>query len=192
MESGKKTILAFVGMPGSGKSEAVFYLGKKDIPCVRFGKITEDEAKIQGLPLTPENEQIIREELRKEMGMGAYAVKAKPKIDEMLKKYDRIAIDGLYSWEEYTYLKKEFKGLIIIHIYSEPKIRYERLFKRKVRPFSFEQSYLRDVMEIERLNKDGPIAIADYLIENNTDSILDLRAKVDSLLKRLGIKITND
>ena len=48
--------------------------------------------------------------------MGAYAIKAKPKIDELLNKNECIVIDGLYSWEEYTYLKKHFPFLKLILI----------------------------------------------------------------------------
>jgi dephospho-CoA kinase len=37
----KKIILAFVGMPGAGKTEASAYLKKKGIPILRFGDLTD-------------------------------------------------------------------------------------------------------------------------------------------------------
>lgn len=182
-----KTILAFVGMPGAGKTVATEYLEKKGIPFVRFGDITDEGLKKQGLPLTPENERVFREKIRKELGMAAYAIKAESKISELLQNNDVIVIDGLYSWEEYTFLKLKFQGLTLIHIFAEPKIRYERLSQRQVRPIPVGKGYGRDVAELEQLNKGGPIAIADYLIENNSDDLLDLQNKIDSLLLRLGI-----
>lgn len=183
-----KKIIAIVGMPGAGKTEAAEYLATKGIPFVRFGEITEEEVKKRGFQLTPENERIAREAIRKEGGMGAFALRAEPKIKTLLAEKDLIVIDGLYSWEEYTYLKGKFPGLTIIHVYAEPKVRYARLSQRNVRPFPVEESYLRDVAEIEKLNKGGPIAIADYTIENNSSDISDLQRKIDSLLLRLEIR----
>lgn len=182
-----KKIMAIVGMPGAGKTEGAEYLATKGIPFVRFGEITEEEVKKRGLPLTPENERIIRETIRKEGGMGAFALRAEPKINSMLAKNDVIVIDGLYSWEEYTYLKNKFSGLTLIHVYAEPEVRYERLSQRAIRPFPLEECYSRDVAEIEKLNKGGPIAIADYMIENNNDDISKLHRKIDALLSRLEV-----
>jgi len=181
-----KKILTFVGMPGAGKTEAVSYLEKKGIPFVRFGQFVEDGVKEKGLELTQENERKVREELREKLGMGAMAIKAKPKLEDLLRNNDVIAIDGLYSWEEYNILKEKFPKLILIHIFAEPHKRYERLAKRKIRPLSF-KAYERDVAELEKLNKGGPIAIADYLIENNNDNMEDFYSAIDQLLNRLGI-----
>ncbi|MDP2649568.1 MAG: AAA family ATPase [bacterium] len=184
----KKIILAFVGMPGSGKSEAVLYLGKKGTPFVRFGQITDEGLKKLGLPLTSENERGFRENIRKEFGMAAYAIKSKPKIDELLKTTDLLAIDGLYSWEEYTYLKNEYSGLLLIHVFTERKKRYERLSTRAIRPIPLEKCFARDVSEIEKLNKGGPIAMADYLAENNSDSLEDLYQRIDKVLEKIKNK----
>jgi dephospho-CoA kinase len=185
-----KKIIAIVGMPGAGKTESTEHLASKGIPFVRFGEITEDEVRKRSLPLTTDNERIIREAIRKEDGMGAYAVMAEGKISALLKDNDVIVIDGLYSWEEYTYLKEKFSGLTLINIYTEPKIRYKRLSQRNIRKVPVEDCYRRDVAELEKLNKGGPIAIADYSIENNSDDISDLHTKIDSLLKRLGISLS--
>ncbi len=178
-------IIAIVGMPGAGKTEVAQYLASKGIPFVRFGEITEEEVRKRGLTIVQENERMVREQIRKDEGMGAYAVRAEPKINALLKNNDTIVIDGLYSWEEYTYLKEKFPDLILVLIYAEPKKRYERLSQREIRPIPIEECYSRDVAELEKLNKGGPIAIADYLIENNTDDISDLHKKIDSILARL-------
>lgn len=184
-----KTILAFVGMPGAGKSEATQYLFKKNIPFVRFGSFTEEAIKQAGLSLNTENERVFRQKIREELGMGAYAIKAKPKIDELLGKNDCIVIDGLYSWEEYTYLKKYFPFLKLILIFAEPQIRYKRLAQRKVRPVALDKAYIRDVSELENLNKGGPIALADFCIINNEDNILILYKNIEEILNRLNITI---
>lgn len=185
-QKNNSVILAFVGMPGAGKSAATAYLQEKGIPLIRFGDITDEGLKEMNLPISPEYEEIFRENIRREHGMDAYAKKAKPKIGKLLETYPVIAIDGLYSWEEYVYLKKIFPQLQLVHVYAEPKKRYERIARRKVRPFTPEEASKRDIAEIEKLHKGGPIAIADYLIENEKE-ISDLQEKIDDLLKRLKI-----
>lgn len=185
----KGFIIAIVGMPGAGKSEAATYLQKQGIPFVRFGQLTDETIAQLGLELTPSNERIAREALRQELGMAAYAIKAKPKIDALLKQHSVIALDGLYSWEEYIFLKKEYSQLILIHIFAEPTIRYKRLAERKVRPVPIEESKERDIREIEKLNKGGPIARADYMIENNSGDTMQLQQQLLQLLKRLEITI---
>jgi len=180
-------IIAIVGMAGAGKTEATKYLETKNIPFARFGQITDEAVKALGLSLIQSNERIVREKLRQEFGMAAYAIKMKPRIEKLLKEQNVVVLDGLYSWEEYLFLKKELSGLILVHIFAEPYKRYERLSKRTVRPLSFKEARERDFAELEKLNKGGPIAIADYIIVNNGDDIKELYKKVDELLKRLNI-----
>ena len=182
-----KIILAFVGMPGAGKSEAAAYLQKKGIPFIRFGQVTDNGLAEMGLPINPDNEKMFREKIRKELGMAAYAIRSTSAIEEMLSENDLIVIDGLYSWEEYLYLKQKFPYLKLVHVFTEPVKRYERLSQRSIRPISLGESYKRDVAEIEKLNKGGPIAIADYLIEDSTDVIEDFHISLDKLLERLKI-----
>ncbi len=184
--SNSSIVLAFVGMPGSGKSEAVRFLNQKSFKSVRFGEITEKKLLEKNLPDTPENEQQIRELLRKELGMDAYAKENEQKIKDLVSSNQLVVIDGLYSWEEYRYLKVHFPQLLLVHVYAEATIRYGRLVNRPVRPFSLEKAKIRDIAEIENLNKGGPIAIADFLVVNNT-TVGDLYNQIDMLLKRLGI-----
>lgn len=180
----QKTIIAFVGMPGSGKSEAALYLQKKGFPYVRFGQVTEEGLLALNQPLTPENEQKYREKIRKELGMAAYAIKSEEKIHKALSLNGMIIIDGLYSWEEYVFLIEKFPGLRLVYVFTEPLIRYERLAQRRERPLTSEQARNRDFSEIERLNKSGPIAMADYLIINN-EGLPSLHEQIEVLLQRI-------
>lgn len=164
-------IIAIVGMAGSGKSESCIFLSSLKIPVLRFGDQTDTGLKELGLKRNEKNERQYREGLRKDLGMAAYAIKIKPRIQNLIKqkKPEFIVLDGLYSWEEYEYLKKSFPNLILLAIYSRPKIRQERLNKRKVRPLNPKQAVERDMAEIVNSNKGGPIAFCDYLILNEAD-----------------------
>ena len=163
-----KIIIAIVGMPGSGKTEAGKFFKQKGFEVLRFGSVVDEGIKEEGLPWTPENNTYYREKIRKELGMAAIAIKMMPKIEEVLRVQEQVVLDGLYSWEEYIYLKKKIKELILLCIYARPSIRYQRLAERKDRPVGREEAKERDTREIDALHKGGPIAIAHYLVKNET------------------------
>ena len=181
-----KYTIALVGMPGAGKSQAAAFFQNKNIPVIRFGDLTDETMKEKGLPPTPENERIVREEIRKESGMAAYAIAAKPKIEKALKTNPIIVLDGLYSWEEYTFLKKSLPKLILLQIFASPETRYNRLATRKIRPLTPQQANQRDIFEIENLNKAGPIAMVNYIILNE-NTLEDLNAKLEEFLTKIQI-----
>ncbi|MFH0875406.1 MAG: AAA family ATPase [archaeon] len=160
-------IVAVVGMTGSGKSVVTDFFIAKGYFRVYFGGITMDVLKERNLEVNEANERKVRESLREEYGMAAYAKLNVLKIIEFSKK-GNVVLDGLYSWEEYLVLKSEFPKMVVISVYASPKTRYERLAKRYIRPLSNEQAKSRDHSEIENLHKAGPIAIADYTLVNES------------------------
>ncbi len=164
----KRFIIAIVGMAGAGKTEAASFFEKKGFSVLRFGAVVDEGIKEEGLPWTPDNNIYYREKIRQELGMAAVAIKMLPKIEDVLIKNEKIILDGLYSWEEYIYLMQKIPNLILLCIYANPRIRYERLAARKERKFNTTQARERDIDEIEKANKGGPIAISDYLIKNET------------------------
>lgn len=159
-------VIALVGMPGSGKSEACSFFKQKNIPVVRFGEVTDEGLKNQGLPLSEEYEKNFREKLREEMGFAAFAIKSEPKIRIFLSQNKIVVVDGLRSWEEYEYLKNKFKKLFLLAIYASPKVRHQRLKDRKERSLTEDEARARDIAEIINLHMAPPIALSDCLIKN--------------------------
>ena len=177
-------IIAIVGMCGSGKSVACELLEEKGIQKVYFGGVTMDKLKEENLSVTPENEKMMREKLRSSLGMGAYAIILLPKIKELVKKHN-VVLDGLYSWEELKIIKEVFPDdLTTIAIIVDKKTRYERLSQRSIRPFTKEKAKDRDISEIENIAKAGPIAYADYYIDNNK-TIEDFKIRMNEILEDL-------
>jgi len=160
-------IIAIVGMAGAGKSSAAEFFHKKGFTVLRFGDQTDIGLKEKGLKLTEKNERKYREDLRKKLGMAAYAIKIETRIKKSLINNKKIVLDGLYSWEEYIYLKEKFSKLSLLCIYADPLVRYKRLAFREIRSLNKNQARSRDIAELTKLNKGGPIALADYLIKNN-------------------------
>ena len=159
--------IALVGMAGSGKLEVARVFINNGYQVLRFGDITDAEVERRGLTLMEENERTVREDLRRIHGMAAYAILNLPRIVAGLKESD-LVIDGLYSWEEYKYLREKLAaGLLTLAVWAPPELRHKRLDNRKVRPLTLEQARARDFAEIENVNKGGPIAMADFTIKND-------------------------
>ena len=177
-------LVALVGMTGAGKSEVSRLLRMNKFTSVRFGDATDKEVEKKGMELNEESERLVREGLREKYGMAAYAVINLPRIDTALKK-GNVAIDGLYSWEEYNVLKEKYgEKLILLAVWSSPTMRYRRLALRHCRPLTATEAAERDKSEIENLNKGGPIAMASFTI-NNEGSLEELATQVEKFLARL-------
>ncbi len=162
-----KKIVAIVGMCGSGKSVASDVLVEKGWKKVYFGGVTLEKLEENGLEINPANEKMMREKLRSELGMGAYAKILLPRIKEYASESNTV-LDGLYSWDELKILREELgDSLTVVAIIVDRKLRYERLGKREFRPLTEEEALDRDLSEIENIAKAGPIAHADYYILNN-------------------------
>lgn len=175
-------IIAIVGMCGSGKSIASAKLEELGYKKVYFGGVTMEKLQESGLEVTPENEKMMREKLRNDLGMGAYAIVLLPKIKE-LSINNNVVLDGLYSWDELMILNKEFE-LTTIAVVADKDLRYERLSKRIERPFNKTEAIRRDITEIENIAKAGPIAYADFYIFNN-GTIEDFHNRLDEILKEI-------
>ncbi len=177
-------VVSIVGMPGSGKSEVAAVFEENGYRRIRFGDITDTEVRKRGLELNEENERKVRELLRKEKGMAAYAVLNLPVIDAALKNSD-VVVDGLYSWEEYLLLKQHYgESFYTVAVWVSPRTRYSRLSERKERGLTTEEAASRDRAEIENLNKGGPIAMADFTIKNES-SLEELKKETEEVIARL-------
>mgnify|MGYP000847980978 CR=1 FL=1 len=180
----QKFVLAVVGLPGAGKTEAVNYiLQKTGLPKVYLGDVTLDALRAKGLPFTQENERPVREEIRARHGMGAYALLSLPKIRQFYET-SSVIIESMYSWEEYLIFRQEFgNNFKVLAIYASPATRTQRMAVRPERPLTEEELIARDFAQIEKLNQAGPIARADWTIINEGSSE-DLHSEIDNILEK--------
>jgi dephospho-CoA kinase len=179
--------LALVGMPGAGKTLCAKHLEEQGFYQFRFGSIIVDEVVKRGWDINPENERVVREAFRKQDGMDAIAKRALPKLKAALAERACIIIDGLYSFAEYKTLRQELgEDMVVVAIVAARRLRYERLAKRAIRPLTAAEAQERDWQEIEKIEKGGPIAIADYTLVND-GSPEKLLQQLDALLEKLGM-----
>ena len=185
IEQTNMRLLALVGMPGAGKTEAVDYIASKGWPKVYFGGIVYEEMDKAGIEITPESQQAFREQLRAQKGKDYIARRAIEEIRKLIAAgQHNIVLDGVYSWSEYKALKHEFHHEFEVVAVVAPKhIRHHRLANRPERPFTEEEAIHRDFTEIENIEKGGPIAIADHYVVND-GNLDDLHKKIDDIMQR--------
>ncbi len=177
-------VVSIVGMAGAGKSEVARLFEENGFIRIRFGDVTDEEVRKRGLELNEENERFIRELLRKEYGMSAYARLNLSRIN-LARKQSDVVIDGLYSWEEYTFLETYYgEDLYVVAVWASPRTRYARLTDRSNRRLTLEEAANRDRAEVENIDKGGPIAMADFTIVNES-SLKDLRKEVKGVISKL-------
>ena len=178
-------IIAFTGMPASGKSEAVQLAKEKGIPVIRMGDLVWEETKRQGNPLDDKNVGFVATSMRKKHGMDVWARRTVEKIYS-LKKSPHLVIDGVRNMEEIEYFKKEL-GLdfFVVAIDAPDELRRKRAVARGRTDDS------KDLKDLEERDKreiswglQKVIADADIIIQNN-GSLDQLKKQVLSVLNDL-------
>jgi len=181
-----RKIIAILGLPGSGKTVVIDYLMKKhNWPKVYFGDVTFDEMKRLRLEINEKNERATREGLREKYGRLHYAGKVIEKI-EAIGESTNILVESLYDWSEYLLFKEKFgDDFVTISVYASPQIRYERLGRREIRPLTPEEAKSRDHAQIENIFQAGPIAMAEYTLDN-TGTLEHLYEQVDKTINEIS------
>jgi len=178
-------IIAFTGMPFSGKTEAVQIARKKKIPIVRMGDMVWDEVKKRGLELSDKNVGFVANEMREKHGRHIWAERTAKKIKSM-DNSDFLVIDGIRNVEEIDIFKKELgEEFIVIAIEVSDKTRYERSMSRGRQDDSkdFEKVKERDRRELS-WGLGNVIASADIVVSNE-GNIDDFRKHVKDILEGL-------
>lgn len=180
-------LVAFVGLPGAGKSSAVDYLTAKGYPKVYFGGIIYQAMNEAGIEITWESQQQFREEIREREGKDFVVKRVIKQIQGLIAAgQHNIVLDGLYTWTEYKILKHEFPGeLTVVAVVAPRHLRHHRLTQRAERPMTETEAAERDWVEIEHLEKGGPIAIADHYIINDGD-LEHLHEQIDTELEHIS------
>jgi len=123
-------ILAFTGMPASGKSVAVEIAKEKNIPVIRMGDAVWEETKKQGFTLTDKNVGKVANDMREKHGKDIWAKRTIETIKSNVKE-DYIIIDGIRNSEEIDLFKKELgSNFFVIAITASDNIRKKRILAR--------------------------------------------------------------
>ena len=155
------------GLPGSGKGIVSDIATEKGAIIVSMGDIVREEAKKRG-----EGSKETAKNLRKEF--GEYIIseltieKIKKLQDEGVEK--TIIVEGIRSLHEVDMFKENFDNFIILSIFANTNIRFERLKKRMREDDSqdFNEFKKRDMSELG-FGIGSVISLSDRLIINESD-----------------------
>jgi dephospho-CoA kinase len=178
-------IIAFAGMPCSGKSEAVKIARAMDIFVIRMGDMVWEEVKNRGLPLDEKNVGAIADQMRREVGMDIWAKRTLEKISQ-IKKTNRIIIDGIRNIEEIdTFKKKLGQDFLLVAVTASDETRQKRFLKRGREDDSSNIQDLKD-RDKRELNwgLGTVIASADIIIPNE-DGIKEFKKEIKEILIRI-------
>lgn len=123
-------VLAFTGMPGSGKSEAMEVISQLGVPVFRMGDCIWEEVEARGLAKTPEHVGRIANEMRKTRGPTIWAERTAAKV-RAADPEGLVVIDGTRSPDEVEYFRSTFgPALTLVAIHTDPSTRWERIVRR--------------------------------------------------------------
>jgi dephospho-CoA kinase len=178
-------------MPGSGKGTCGDYLSQKyGWPILHFGNMVYEEVNRRGLHNVTD-EKFVRKDMRDKEGPAVLAKRIAATIDKNSNPV--VILDGLYSWSEYVFLNEQYGDKLLCIAVTAPKsLRRERVMKRKDshRTYTLPVLIAREISEIEELEKGGPIAYADYTLNNSTNNMADLFSQLDAVLLESEIPTT--
>lgn len=171
------------GMPGSGKSIVSDMAQEKGAIIISMGDIIREEAKKRG-----ESTKETAQNLRKEFGDYIVSELTIKKIKQLSETEENnlIMIEGIRSHHEVKMFKENFENFIILSIFANPAIRFERLLKRMREDDSqdYEGFQQRDYNELN-FGIGNVISLSDKLIINESD-IESFREKIDEFFKEIN------
>ncbi|WP_462272985.1 dephospho-CoA kinase [Methanohalophilus sp.] len=178
-------IIAFVGMPASGKSEASKVIRNMGLNVINMGDVIREEVKHRQLNPTDSNTGMVANDLRDKEGMDAVARKCIPKIKQ--KDNDVVVIDGVRGIAEVETFKNEFGNKFsLIAINSPIENRFKRVRKRcrSDDMQKIEDLKIRDEREM-KWGMSQAMETADITIEN-TASLKEFRKQVKDTVERIN------
>jgi dephospho-CoA kinase len=178
-------IIAFTGMPCSGKTEAVQIVKDMEIPVIRMGDMVWEETKKQGFELDDQNVGTVANKMRKIHGKDIWAKKTVDKI-KTLDSFSLLVIDGIRNMEEIEVFKEELgNNFILIAIEASTETRRKRALSRNRKDDS------KNIKDLEERDKRElswglgvVIASADIVISNERN-IDDLQEKIKDIFNKI-------
>ena len=179
-------IIAFVGMPASGKSRAAQLARERGIPVVVMGDVVRDEAERCGLDQSDAKIGSVGDRLRAEEGMDAIAKRSVPAIRKLKNDVDIVVIDGIRGLAEVDLFRKELgDDFMLISIVAPIDIRLERMSRRKRSDIVTDMDALkaRDEREL-KWGLGEALESADQVIRN-TGTLDEFLIEVGSVIDRV-------
>lgn len=124
-------VVAFTGMPGSGKSEAVAVAQARGTPVVVMGDLVREEVARRGAGSEDASVGRVATQVRQADGMDAWAARTVERIQAEHADEELVVVDGVRNWEEVERFRRELgDDFHLVAITSGPEERLDRLTRR--------------------------------------------------------------
>ena len=160
-------IMGISGLPGSGKSLVSDVAIERGAIIVSMGDIIREEAKKRG-----ESTKDTAKNLRAEFGQYIVSELTIKKIKQLQDEgvENSIIVEGIRSHHEVEMFKESFDNFIILSIFANPTLRFERLKKRMREDDSQDYAGFRARDEAELgFGIGNVISLSDKMIINESD-----------------------
>ena len=176
-------IIAFAGMPFSGKSEAVAIAKELDIPVIRMGDMVWEETRKQGYEINDANVGMVANNMRNIYGMEIWASRTINKIKEMENR-ECLIIDGIRNIEEIEFFQKKLGAdFTVVGIEVSDETRHKRALSRGRADDSGDLEKIKERDKRELLwGLAKVIETADINISNE-GTVEELRNKIKEVLE---------
>jgi len=177
------TVIGFVGLPGSGKSEAAAVAREEGLPVVAMGDVIRAACRERGRdPATDHG--AVATALREEDGPAAIADRTIPRLRDALDRHEAAVVEGIRSDVEVDRFEAAFGDeFVLVRIDAPRELRADRLDDRDRdadADAGGEPLAERDARETG-FGMDDAMAMADHAI-SNTDDLATFRERVRDLL----------
>ncbi len=176
-------IIGITGLIGAGKTTVVDFLKQKGFEYQSVRGFINQELDKRKLEKNRDNMREVANELRKKHG-ASYIV------EELYKKSKgNVIIESIRTIGEVKALKNK-KNFVLLGVTADPRIRYERIFKRKSSSdnVSFQKFLEQEAQENneseDEQNLKACLEQADYILENN-GSEDELKQKTEDLINKI-------
>lgn len=177
-------VIATVGLPGSGKSEAAAVAREADIPVVTMGDVVRSVTEERGLDPTTDHGSVAQA-LRDEEGPGAIANRSIPHIERRLETDEVVFIDGIRSGAEVDRFIERFgDDFLLINVRAPFELRNSRISDRgrdRGADEGGESLKERDERELG-FGMDEAIDRADVTVDN-TGSLSDFHERIERIIE---------
>lgn len=172
-------VMGISGLPGSGKSLVSDIAIERGAMIVSMGDIIREEAKKRG-----ESTKDTAQNLRAEFGQYIVSELTIKKIKKLQEEgiENKIIVEGIRSPHEVNMFKENFDNFIILSIFANPTLRFERLKNRMREDDStdYNEFKARDQMELD-FGIGDVISLSDKIIINESD-LESYTAKINKFL----------
>ena len=177
-------VMGISGLPGSGKSLVSDIAIERGAMIVSMGDIIREEAKKRG-----ESTKDTAQNLRAEFGQYIVSELTIKKIKKLQEEgiENKIIVEGIRSPHEVNMFKENFDNFIILSIFANPTLRFERLKNRMREDDStdYNEFKARDQIELD-FGIGDVISLSDKIIINESD-LESYTAKINKFLDEIEL-----